>query len=188
MNREQLSHVLRAAARITGDKDILVIGSQAILASHDEEELPDPATMSLEADLAFFDDPQASKASAVDGAIGELSTFHQSNGYYAQGVEVSTAVLPHGWRARVVPIRTDSSLPAAAYGLESHDLVVSKLVAMREKDLSFAMALLREGLLDVQTLHNRAAMLPAGVAPAVRNNVLRWIASAATSLGLPAPT
>ncbi len=30
------------------------------------------ATMSIEADLAFFDDPADKKADQVDGAIGEL--------------------------------------------------------------------------------------------------------------------
>jgi hypothetical protein len=31
MNREQLAHVVRAAATITGDGDIVIIGSQSIL-------------------------------------------------------------------------------------------------------------------------------------------------------------
>lgn len=37
MNREQLAHVLRAAARIVNDPDILVIGSQAILGSFEDD-------------------------------------------------------------------------------------------------------------------------------------------------------
>jgi hypothetical protein len=65
---------------------------------------------------------------------------------------------------------------------------VSKLVAMREKDLSFAMALLCDGLLDAPTLFDRAALLQAPVAPAVRNNVQRWITAAAKTLGLAPPT
>ena len=36
MRRDQLAHILRAAARITEDNDILVIGSQSILGSFDE--------------------------------------------------------------------------------------------------------------------------------------------------------
>jgi hypothetical protein len=39
---------------------------------------------------------EAEKADKVDGAIGELSTFHETSGYYAQGVSVSTAILPSG--------------------------------------------------------------------------------------------
>ena len=102
MNREQLAHVLRAASGIVDDPDILVIGSQSLLASYDEEELPLAATTSMEVDLAYFDDADDLKADIVDGAIGELSPFHESFGYYAQGVSVRTAVLPTGWRDRVI--------------------------------------------------------------------------------------
>ena len=56
MTREQLAHVLRAAANIAKDPNILVVGSQAILGSHSEDELPEVAWISVEADLAFFDD------------------------------------------------------------------------------------------------------------------------------------
>jgi hypothetical protein len=40
VNRDQLAHVLRAVARIAGDSDILVIGSQSILGSYPEDALP----------------------------------------------------------------------------------------------------------------------------------------------------
>jgi hypothetical protein len=76
MNREQLAHVLRAASGIVDEPDILVIGSQSLLASYDEDELPLAATASMEVDLAYFHDPDDLKADTVDGAIGELSPFH----------------------------------------------------------------------------------------------------------------
>ena len=41
--------------------------------------------------------------------IGEDSHFHQTYGYYAQGVNVEVAVLPSGWRERT----TDLALTAA---------------------------------------------------------------------------
>ena len=56
MTREELEHLLRAASRIAERRDVLVLGSQAILASYDEDELPAAATMSIEADLAFLAD------------------------------------------------------------------------------------------------------------------------------------
>jgi hypothetical protein len=40
-------HVLRAASSIVTDRRILVIGSQSILATYDEEELPVEATASV---------------------------------------------------------------------------------------------------------------------------------------------
>lgn len=55
MKREQLAHVVRAAATIVGDGDIVILGSQSILATYDESRLPVEATMSVEADLACRD-------------------------------------------------------------------------------------------------------------------------------------
>jgi hypothetical protein len=101
VNRDQLAHVLRAAASIAGDGDIVVLGSQSILGTFSDARLPDEATMSVEADLAWRHDPNAAKADLVDGAMGEGSQFHSEWGYYAQGVEVSAAVLPAGWENRV---------------------------------------------------------------------------------------
>jgi hypothetical protein len=158
VNRQQLAHILRASSRIVGDRRILVIGSQAILAGFDVDELPEEATRSIEADIAFWDDPGAEKSDDVDGAIGELSPFHESHGYYAQGVSVSTAVLPDGWRDRCVPF--DPSDPAGPVCVEKHDLVVSKLVAGRPKDAEFASALLAAGLVDVGLLRDRADRIP----------------------------
>ena len=53
----------------------LVIGSQSILGSYDEDDLPDRAVASVEVDIAFIDDADASKADLVDGVIGEMSPF-----------------------------------------------------------------------------------------------------------------
>ena len=83
MNREQLAHIVRAAATITGDGDIVIIGSQSILGAADVSGLPEEATMSMEADVAFLNDIDAPKADELDGAIGELSQFHETFGYYA---------------------------------------------------------------------------------------------------------
>lgn len=168
MNREQLAHVLRAAAQIAEDPDILVIGSQAILATYGEEVLPPEATVSVEVDIAFRDDPTESKADRVDGAIGEGSLFHETYAYYAQGVSVSTAVLPSGWEDRVVNYQRIDAAPSRAHCIEAHDLVVSKLVAGREKDVDFATALIAAGLVDTETLLKRAGKLPGPGAVAKR--------------------
>jgi hypothetical protein len=121
VNRAQLADILRAAARIVDDRNILVVGSQSVLATFDEEELPDAATAFMEVDLAYFDDPTEVKADVVDGAIGELSSFHEMNGVSARGVSVRTAVLPQGWCGRVVP--TD----LAVHSSEDLDWVAQEL-------------------------------------------------------------
>ncbi len=175
MRREQLEHLLRAASTIVGERDILVIGSQAILGSFGDDVLPDPATTSIEADLAFFEDPADEKADQVDGAIGELSPFHELNGYYAQGVGVSTATLPSGWRERLIVLATPGTEPARGLCLEPHDCVASKLVASRPKDLEFAQALLRDDFIDPDTLIERIDLLP--VAEEAKARLRAWVAA-----------
>jgi hypothetical protein len=63
--------------------------------------------------------------------------FHETFGYYAQGVSVTTAVLPEGWRDSVVEFVIPGTVPGRGLCLDPHDCVISKLVAGREKDLSF---------------------------------------------------
>ncbi len=124
MRRDQLEHILRAASRLTNEREFLVIGSQAILGSFSEDRLPPAAVRSMEADIAVFDDPDETKADKIDGAIGEGSRFHEEFGVYAQGVSVSTAVLPKGWQGRLVVLASANTQPGRGLCLESHDLVL----------------------------------------------------------------
>lgn len=83
--------------------------------------------MSVEADLTFFDGEGGTrKSDEVDGQIGELSPFHQTYSYYAQGVDLSTAKLPDGWEQRLVPFEPPSAEPARARCLEKHDMGLLK--------------------------------------------------------------
>jgi hypothetical protein len=173
MRREQLEHVLRAAAQVADEREVLVIGSQSILGAIPEERLPAAATASIEVDVAFFDDPDDRKADQVDGAIGELSPFHETFGYYAQGVSVSTAVLPAGWRDRLVLVETPGTRPGRGYLLDPHDCVVSKLVAGREKDYLFARALIDNELIDPVVIAERVETVP--VAAPVLTRLRSWI-------------
>lgn len=112
MNRQQLAHLLRSACGISHDADVLVLGSQAILGSHDEDDLPSEATASQEADIAFLDDPDRRKADEVEAVIGEMSSFHEQHGFYAEGTHVYTAILPEEWRDGLVSCTLQSSQPS----------------------------------------------------------------------------
>jgi hypothetical protein len=129
VNRDELEHLLRASARIADEHDVIVFGSQAILGSYDEAELPDEAIGSIELDVCFRDDPDVSKADAVDGATGELSAFHLTFGVPAQGISLTTAILPPGGEDRSVVYDTAGTEPGRGLCLEPHDLVASKLAA-----------------------------------------------------------
>lgn len=177
MRRQELAHVLRAACDVVGDRNVLVIGSQSILGTYDEDVLPSEATASIEVDIAFLDDLDRKKADYVEGAIGELSAFHQMNGVYAEGVHIETATyLPSGWRDRLITWTLRSSEPAEPRFLERHDLAITKLGAAREKDLRFVDALINAHLLDVTVLRERNDMLP-DEHQAVRTRIARHLAS-----------
>jgi hypothetical protein len=173
MNREQLAHLLRAVADAIGESDILVIGSQAILGSHDEFELPEETTLSMEADLGFFDDPDEEKSDQIDGVVGEMSRFYESFGFYGHGVSVTTAVVPDGWRERLVPLSSPMTGAARGWCLEPHDLAVSKLVRGDPKDYRFTDALVRAGYLDPGVVAARLASTR-GIGDATRARIARW--------------
>lgn len=154
MQRHQLEHVIRAAAAITGAEEFVIIGSQALLGQYPNA--PAELLVSLEADLFSLRDPTHSDL--IDGSIGEGSPFHQTFGYYAHGVGADTAVLPAGWRDRVVPLRNANTGEGTGLCLEVHDLAVSKLVAGREKDLGFVAGLLRHRLALSETIRERLAV------------------------------
>ena len=109
----------------------------------------------------------------MDGAIGEGSDFHEMFGIYGQGVSVTTAVLPAGWTTRLVAYDRDDAEPSEARCLDAHDLVVSKLVAGRDKDLLFARVLVQAGLISCATLRDRAQQLD--VVPGATRRVLGFI-------------
>lgn len=96
----------------------------------------------------------------IDGSIGERSIFHETFGYYAHVVDETTAVLPDGWRDRLVRVENENTRGAIGWCLEPHDLAVSKLVAGREKDLAFDRALLRHALIQFPLLAERLAATP----------------------------
>lgn len=148
MNRRQLEHLIRAASTIAEDDEIIIVGSQAILATYPEA--PAELLVSNEADLYPKNRPEL--ADVIDGSIGELSPFHHTFGYYAQGVGEETATLPSGWQQRLVAIHTPATRGATGWCISVPDLVVSKYVAGREKDRSYVRAALAHGLVDAETI------------------------------------
>jgi hypothetical protein len=153
MTRDQLEHLIRVAADIAQDDEIIVIGSQALLAQFPDA--PPSLRVSVEADLYPKNRPE--RADLIDGSVGEASPFHDTYGYYAQGVGQETATLPSGWQERLVPIRNENTRGATGWCLDVHDLAVAKAVAGREKDLEFLRDVVAHGMVDEQTLAARLA-------------------------------
>jgi hypothetical protein len=151
MNRAQLEHIIRAACTVADDDELIVIGSQAILAQYPSA--PAELTASLEADVYPKNHPE--RSDLIDGALGELSMFHQTFGYYADGVAENTATLPEGWASRLVPIRNANTLGKTGWCLDLHDLLIAKYVAGRDKDRRYTAAAAEHGLSHRATLVER---------------------------------
>ncbi|PRP97362.1 DUF6036 family nucleotidyltransferase [Enhygromyxa salina] len=151
MKRAQLEHLIRACSTIAEDDEIIIIGSQSILGQFPDA--PEELLISNEADVYPRNFPE--RAELVDGSIGELSPFHQTFGYYAQGVGEQTATLPQQWQQRLIPVANARTRGATGWCLEIHDLVVSKYAANREKDREFVRAVIRHSLVERETLDQR---------------------------------
>lgn len=157
MRRDQLEHAIRTACQIINAEAVIIVGSQAILGSLSEDELPPEATMSLEVDvLPIADDEETTVelADQIEGVAGEWSPFEELHGFSIDGVSLVTAALPAGWRERLIEVRNENTAAIGGHPrftgwcLERHDLCVAKLVALREKDTHFVGALINAGLVD----------------------------------------
>ena len=155
MTREQLEHVIRAAASITKELSFVVIGSQAVLLPYPDAH-PD-LLVSRELDLYPAMAPE--KSDLIEGAIGALSRFDETFGYYADGVGPDTAVMPADWMNRAsLHCIGDATVVCP----DMHDLAVSKCAAGREKDARFVRVMLIQGMIDSSTLEQRIKQLDPG--------------------------
>lgn len=160
MRREDFNHVIAAAAQVAEEREIVVIGSQAILGT--VEEPPSSLLISMEADVYPLNDP--AKSTVIDANLGDGSAFHGTYGYYAHGVGPETAKAPAGWTDRLVsveiPSRVGQEDGVIALCLETHDLVLSKCVAGRGRDWDFARNSLEARLVEIDELLLRVGDLP----------------------------
>ncbi len=156
MTREQLEHAIRAAGAICGDRELYVVGSQAILGSCRDAH-PD-LLRSMEVDIAPKNRPELE--SLIEGSIGELSPFHKTFGFHVDGVDMAGIVLPARWQERVVVVDNANTNGCRGLCLEPADLAVSKLTAGRPKDVDFVRVLLRERLVRSEVLHERVDSVP----------------------------
>jgi hypothetical protein len=169
MRRDQLEHAIRAACQIIDREEVIIVGSQAILGTFSEEQLPSEATMSLEVDILPISDDKEEIAEMSDllaSVAGEFSRFEESHGFSIDGVDLDTAKLPEGWRDRLSRVQNENTAPHAGsprftgWCLDPHDLCAAKLCALREKDINFVSALLDAGLVGADTIEDRLLMVP----------------------------
>lgn len=84
MTRAELEHAIRAACDLTGETEVIVFGSQAILGQFPNA--PAELRQSAEADVALKH--ALHKIDAIDGNLGEDSQFHRLHGFYVHGIPI----------------------------------------------------------------------------------------------------
>jgi hypothetical protein len=156
MTRAHLEHIIRAAGTIADVDDVVVIGSQAILG-----EFPDaPAELVVSNEADVFPPHHPERSDLIDATIGEGSPFQRSFGYYAHGVDEATAILPEGWRDRLILVTGENTRFVRGWCLEVHDLAIAKYAAGREKDLAFTSTLARHAMTSREVLQQRLSLTP----------------------------
>ncbi len=170
MTRDQLEHAIRAACDVSKDTELWIFGSQAILGEFPNA--PESLRASIEVDVQPKNRPET--ADAIDGALGELSMFHQTHGFYVHGILIESAKLPDGWEQRAVSV-SDPETTAGNTGwcVEAHDLAASKLAAYREKDREFVRLLLIEKMIEAKILTERISLL--NLEEQLQERLLNWI-------------
>lgn len=169
MTRDELEHAIRAVCDVTGETEVYVFGSQAVLGQFPNA--PALLRQSAEVDVALKNVPELSDL--VDGMLGELSEFHRTNRFYVHGLTLESAVLPRGWEARAISVKNENTANNVGICVEAHDLAASKLAANRDKDRQFARVLLLDNLIRPNKLVRSLNLLP--IEAPRRTALIQWV-------------
>ena len=151
MTKERLVHLLRCASMISSGQRLILAGSQALYAATDSA--PESVRRSEEADLLLVRVDLA-LFRCLDEQLGMDSPYLRETGVFAHPVGLGTIIAPHGWEQRLTAFGLAEGLENI-WALELHDLAASKLMAGRAKDLQFLLELIRQSLLQLETLMER---------------------------------
>ena len=158
MNREKLTHILRAVASVSNARSFVVVGSATVLLT--SKNIPAAMLMTNEIDVYSPDSPDEELFSdLIEGSLGPGSQFAKTFKYYADGVTSKTATMPSDWpsRARTVDIATLEGILVLVPDI--NDIALAKTVAWREKDQEWLCAGVRSLILDPAKMQSRLAKL-----------------------------
>ncbi|WP_304116011.1 DUF6036 family nucleotidyltransferase [Mycolicibacterium bacteremicum] len=166
MRADQLALGIAEACRVLREPYVVVFGSQSILGSFSESELPAEVTRSREMDVSPWRELVGSASreeiadaiNTVNYQLGEESAFDYQHGFYIEAISRDMVLLPDGWDNRLVHFTADIS--DQLYGikglcLEPNDLCVAKALAGREHDRVFVAELIKAELVDPEVILSR---------------------------------
>lgn len=144
---EKITELLSDHKLLDEKVNIFFAGSQSVIFI-----LPrlknDTIMSSLEMDcLINTDNPQLSQKiyDTIYTVIGEESPFHNTHDFYVEPLDEGLVQLPQNWRNRITKISTPHE-NLNFYHFDLLDLMLSKYLAFREKDLQFNQIIINGGL------------------------------------------
>ena len=162
MTLADVEALLCLAAEISNHRRFVVAGS--LVATGAMINPPDEMVMSR--DLDFY--PQLDPGRGFEEIarqLGEGSTFHQTNGFYADPITPALLALPQDWQTRLAPISLAGGV--VAFFIDPNDAAISKLMRGADNDLRWTRAGLAEGILDAAVILARSRQVPLATAEEV---------------------
>jgi hypothetical protein len=145
---------------------VIIVGSQALLVGRND--IRRDLRMSEEIDVYPGNlheweaaNPGQEASEVIHALLGEGSAFHESHGFFIDGVDDRTASLPPDWKDRAVrkTVATLDGRNIEALAPEPNDLVAAKLVRGDPKDIAFARLCLKSGLVKHDVIEQRLEIL-----------------------------
>jgi hypothetical protein len=191
--REDLARVVRVLAREFKTDTVIIIGSQAILMSWPDAPEIMRGTPEIDAypgnakaweieEASKTDGPGVEASEHINGLFGEGSQFHETHGFYIDGVDELTAKLPRDWQTRATILRFDvDGTWVKTIAPAPDDLIVSKLARLDDKDKDFVEAYHHERKLDIELIEQRIA--DTDLDPAIARRAIAYVRSLPSKLG-----
>lgn len=159
MRRKSIDHILRAAADVTKQTKFVLVGSAAVIAR--SRHIPLDMMITPEIDIYAPDAADIEFASElIDGSIGQGSQFHDTFGYYGDGVSAATAKMPLDWRERAIEYAGPECPGVVAIVPEENDVALAKLAAWREKDRMWLRQGVKAGIVSIEIMTSRLDRMP----------------------------
>lgn len=147
MNLDALFHLLGEAARLSGHRDFVVIGSLSVLGLEEGFAIPGAMTMSNDVDCYTRADP--GRIFDLAAALGENSPYHQQSGFYLDAVSPELPSLPEGWQDRLIKVEREA---VRAWFLDPNDAALSKYARGEPRDRRWIQAGILAGVVSMPVL------------------------------------
>ena len=152
-NLDAVLHVARALSEITGRKELVVVGSAAVIAAMVEMNGNDFGTEDV--DIFSLDSDDEERFIDEAEIIGRDSKFHETHGYYADGVGPKTAIMPADWKTRAEARNVPGAPGVVLWVPDMNDVALAKLCAWRDKDIQWLKIAVKEGVIEPAVMASR---------------------------------